>query len=609
MTLESKKDGAIVAPFNKERFLEKFWEFAATVTIATKEFGNIRLSQDKILGTQRYFVEQVAQALEDGVHEIYCLKGRQASVTTICLILDAFWLGRHRGLTGALVTHNDDARVMFRDTFKQISSSTRAPMKVSFTTNNKTMLVTKNGNRMAYLVAGKGANSALGKGNALTFCHLTEESAYGDAEGLASLAATFAQTNPDRLFIHESTAQGYNHYHESWQQAKQSASQRAVFVGWWRNQLFKKKKGSAEYNCYWDGKLLPEERKWVREVKQIYDFDIDDEAMAWWRWCLAEQTKDEFIQYQNYPPTEHYAFVKSGSLFFSGARINEEFKLAIKTKPDMYRFVLGEGFEDTELVQSSERMCNMWVWEKPVAGAYYAIGADPAYGSSEWKDRFVAQVYRCYSDGMEQVAEFCTTDCSPYQFAWVICYLGGAYLAPAGSKAMLNLELNGPGQSVWREILNLKRLSIVSQTDVGKKIFSVVSNLETFMYKRADSTGGPTAFHTISTTKEKERMLIAFRDNFERGIIKVHSKGLIDEMRSVERDGSFIGAPDRQKDDRVIGSALATTAWTDYLITRLIVARPGGLTREVSQKIEEAGEAGHPLNMAKYLQERMQNER
>lgn len=597
-----------MAEFNREKFLVKFWEFCSTVTISTKEFGRLRLIKDNLLGTQIYFVEEVAKGLEDGIHEFYVLKGRQASVTTICLILDAFWLGRHKGLTGALVTHDDDARVMFRDTFKQIAASTKAPMKVSFVTNNKTLLVTRgNNNRMAYMVAGTGTNTKLGKGNALTFCHLTEESAYGDEEGLASLSATFAQSNPDRLFIHESTAQGYNHYHVSWGLAKQSSTQRAIFVGWWRNHLFKKKKGSPEYNCYWDGKLLPEEKKWVREIKHIYGFDIDDEQMAWWRWCLSEQTKDELIQYQNYPPTEHYAFVKSGSLFFSGARINEEFKLAIKTKPDMYRFVLGEGFEDTELIQSSERMCNMKVWEKPVAGAYYAIGADPAYGSSDWKDRFVAQVYRCYSDGMEQVAEFCTADCSPYQFAWVICYLGGAYLAPAGAKAMLNLELNGPGQSVWREILNLRRLSIVSQTEVGKKIFSVVSNLETFMYKRADSTGGPTAFHTISTTKEKERMLIAFRDNFERGIIKVHSKDLIDEMRIVARDGSFIGAPDRKKDDRVIGSALATTAWTDYLITRLIVARPGGLTREVSRKIESAVESGEPMNMAKYLAERIGN--
>ncbi len=586
--------------------IEKFWVFCSTITVNTKESGPVRLSKGNLLGSQIYFIEQVAKGLEEGIHEFFVLKGRQVAVTTICLVLDIYWLGKHKGLTGAFITHDEATRDMFRVTFNQISSSTRSPMKVSFKLNNRTQLVTKTGqNRILYLVAGTGKNTKLGKGTALTFAHLTEESEYGDEEGLASLSATFAQTNPERLFIHESTAQGYNHYHDSWLNAKASSTSRAIFVGWWRNGFYRKEVGSAEYNTYWDGKYLPEERKWVREIKQLYDYDICPEQMAWWRWNLAEKTKDDLLMYQNYPPTEHYAFVKSGSLFFSGARINDEFKLAMKTKPDLFRFVLGDNFDDTELVPSSEKMCNMKVWEKPEPGAYYAIGADPAYGSSEWKDRFCCQVYRCYSDGMEQVAEFCTSDCSPYQFAWVICYLGGAYLSQDGAKVMLNLELNGPGQSVWREILNLKRQSLMKKTEAGEKIFKVVNNLESFMYKRADSFGPPSAFHTISTTKEKERMLIAFRDNFERGILKVNCKELIDEMRSVERDGSFIGAPDRQKDDRVISSALATTAWTDYLITRLIVATPGGLTRAHSEAHRATAGKWQPTNVAKFLAERM----
>ena len=102
-------------------------------------------------------------------------------------------------------------------------------------------------------------------------------------------------------------------------------------------------------------------------------------------------------------------------------------------------------------------------------------------------------------------------------------------------------------------------------------------------------------------------MLIAFRDNWERGVIKVNSGDLIDEMRSVERDGSFIGAPDRQKDDRVIGAALATTTWTDYLITRLMVATPGGLTRAKSANLVNGEGVYQPTNMAKFLAEKMSN--
>lgn len=586
--------------------LAKFYEFSATVTISTKELGNIRMTKENLLGSQIFFIEEVAKGINDGIHEFYSLKGRQLAITTACLLLDIFWLGKHAGLTGAFVTHSEEARDMFRVTFDQMAESTKAPFKVAFKIHNRTQLVTERGdNRILYMVAGTRKNSKLGKGSALTFAHLTEESEYGDEEGLASLKAAFAQQNPNRLFIHESTAQGYNHFYDSWLAAKQSNTKRAIFVGWWRNNFYRKVRGSPEYNVYWDGRHTPEERKWVREVKQLYDYDIEDEQVAWWRWNLAEETKDDLLMMQNFPPTEHYAFVKSGSQFFSGARINDEFKIANHTKPQLFRFVLGEGFEDTELLESSERMHNLKVWELPEPGGFYAIGGDPAWGSSEWKDRFVVQVYRCYSDGMEQVAEFCTTECSAYQFAWVICYLGGAYLSQPGANVMLNLELNGPGQAVWVEILNLKRLSVAARTEAGMKIYKIVSNLQSYMFKRHSSFGAPSGFHTISNTREKERMLNAFRDGFERNIIKVNSAACIDEMRRVERDEGFIGAPDREKDDRVIASALATIAWTDYLLPRLMSKHPGGMTRAVAAaQVATAGQ-WQPTLIKSFIRDRM----
>lgn len=588
--------------------LEQFYRFCETVEVSTKERGVIRMSKDNLLGSQTYFIEEIANGINSGIHEFYVLKGRQVAVTTACLLLDMFWLGKHKGLTGAFVTHNEESRDMFRVNFDAIKESTRAPFKIDFRIHNRTQLVTERGdNRILYMVAGTRKNSKLGKGSALTFAHLTEESEYGDEEGLASLNAAFAQENPNRLFIHESTAQGYNHFYDSWLAAKQSNTMKAIFVGWWRNQFYRKKKGSPEHTVYWDGRLTPEERKWVKEIKAIYDVEIDDEQMAWWRWYSAEKNTsgDELIMYQNFPPTEHYAFVKSGSQFFSGARINDEFKKANATKPTPYRFILKDNFEDTELIESSERMQNLKVWELPQPGGYYAIGADPAWGSSEWKDRFVAQVYRCYSDGMEQVAEFCTPECSAYQFAWVICYLGGAYLSQPGANVMLNLELNGPGQAVWVEVLNLKRLSAAARTEAGLKIFKIVSNLQSYMFKRHDSFGSPTGFHTISNTREKERMMNAFRDGFERGIITVNSAACIDEMRRVERDEGIIGAPDREKDDRVIASALATTAWTDYLCPRLMALKPGGMSKAASIAQGENAGKWQPTQIATFIRDRM----
>ena len=380
-----------------------------------------------------------------------------------------------------------------------------------------------------------------------------------------------------------------NHYFDMWDNAKAAQSQKAIFIGWWRNQFYKKKKGTPAYRVYWDGKVSPEERKWITAIKKLYDFDIDDEQIAWWRWNMSEKTRDEQLMYQNFPPTEDYAFIMSGSNFFNNARVTDEYKKAIKLPANNFRFVLRENFEDTELNQCSEKMQNLKIWEFPKAGAHYVIGADPAYGSSEWADRFCASVYRCYADGMEQVAEFNTPDCSPFQFAWVICYLAGAYMMNDKSTCMLNLEINGPGQAVLTEMNQLKRVAANTQTSAARGVFNIVANIQNFMYKRQDSFGAPSAYHTMTNTKEKERMFGMFKDGFERGMITVKSSGCIDEMKGIVREDGFLGAPGRGKDDRIVASGLATVTWLDYVRLRLVQT---GQTKAQCIRNESAGEQG-----------------
>lgn len=569
--------------------IENFWKFCSDLKIDTKELGEITLDPKKLLGTQRYFIEQVAKGVNEGCHEFVILKGRQLGITTICIALDLYWSFKHKGMSGSLVTHDEETKEMFRSTIEMYMDGLPPKWKVPVVTHNRAQLVLQNRSRFAYQVAGTRKNSKLGKGKALTFLHATEVSEYGDEEGMASLQASLAENNPERLFIYETTAQGYNSFYDMWESAKDSKSKRAIFIGWWRNQFYRKTKDTMEYRVYWDGKLSPEERKWTREIKALYNVEIDDEQIAWWRWNLNEKTRDEQLMYQNFPPTEDYAFVKSGSNFFNAARINDEYKIAIKNNPENFRFVLRENFEDTELTGCGEKLANLKIWEFPKPGAHYVIGADPAYGSSEWADRFCATVYRCYSDGMEQVAEFNTPDCSTYQFAWVICYLAGAYMMNEKSTCMLNLEINGPGQAVWQEMQNLKRVAANTQSGSARGVFNVVANIQNFMYKRPDSFGAPSAYHTITSQKEKERMLNCFKDGFERGMIKVKSPGCIDEMKGVVREDGFLGAPGRAKDDRIMASGLATVAWLDFVRIRLVQMN---MSMANAAKQEAAGTGG-----------------
>lgn len=569
--------------------LKNFWDFCSALRVDTKELGEVSLAPDKVLGTQKYFIEEIAKGINEGCHYFVILKGRQLGITTISIALDLYWSFKHSGMSGSMVTHTEEAREMFRATIELYMASLPDKWKVPVDKHNRTHLILRNRSRFSYQVAGTRKNTKLGKGQALTFLHATEVSEFGDEEGMASLEASLAEENPDRLFIFESTAQGMNHYFDMWDNAKAAQSQKAIFIGWWRNQFYKKKKGTPEYRVYWDGKVSPEERKWITAIKKLYDFDIDDEQIAWWRWNMSEKTRDEQLMYQNFPPTEDYAFIMSGSNFFNNARVTDEYKKAIKLPANNFRFVLRENFEDTELNQCSEKMQNLKIWEFPKAGAHYVIGADPAYGSSEWADRFCASVYRCYADGMEQVAEFNTPDCSPFQFAWVICYLAGAYMMNDKSTCMLNLEINGPGQAVLTEMNQLKRVAANTQTSAARGVFNIVANIQNFMYKRQDSFGAPSAYHTMTNTKEKERMFGMFKDGFERGMITVKSSGCIDEMKGIVREDGFLGAPGRGKDDRIVASGLATVTWLDYVRLRLVQT---GQTKAQCIRNESAGEQG-----------------
>ena len=547
--------------------LENYKQFCSTLRVDTKDKGEMFLSWDAKMGTQRYLMEEVARGLAEGIHTFVVLKGRQQGITTECLALDLYWTMKNPGMSGSLVTHDEEARDMFKTTLEMYIEGLPQKFRVPVAAHNRTQLVFKNRSKLAYQVAGTRKNSKLGKGKGLTYLHGTEVGEWGDEEGFASLQASMSESHPDRLEIYESTAQGFNFFADLWDRAEGSTSMRQIFIGWWRKEEYRKPEGSNEYRVYWDGKLQPEERKWVREVKEKYDYDIHPEQIAWWRWMLNEKIGDQELMYQNHPPTADYAFIASGENFFSTARLSDELK-AIRKRPsaDLFRFVLRDNFEDCDITGTTERLTNLRVWEHADPNGLYVLGADPAYGSSDWADRFCASVWRCYGDGMEQVAEFCTESCNTYQFAWVILYLAGHY-----RNTMINLEINGPGQAVWQEIQNMKRQAGANpKNPVSQKIMYVVQNLQNYLYRRLDGFSRPSAYHWKSSTDTKERMLNFYKDCFERGSSTVRSQGLIEEMQKVVRDEGQLGAPGRGKDDRVIAAGLGHVAWADFVRNQCI---------------------------------------
>ena len=563
--------------FNKEHF----WKFCSHLKIESKEKGLIPLIPN---GCQRAYVDAIADGLNnEDIHDFKFLKGRQLGISTISLALDLYWNFKHRALQGTLVTHNDDAREFFRATLENYMSYLPREYKVPIKAHNRTQLIFKNNSRFVYQVAGTRKSGNLGRSTASSFSHATEVAFWGDEEGLKSFEATLADNNPDRLYIWETTANGYNHFHDMWITAKRSITQKAVFIGWWLNESYRAEKGTPVYEAYWDGTLDPEEQAWVNNVQRLYKYHIEPEQIAWWRWRLEEKMNgDSVMMMQEFPPTEDDAFVLSGSQFFTSDRITKAYRHAMDFEDNYQslRFSMGERFDETELRPTTPMNAELKIWKMPVKGAYYVIGADPAYGSSDWADRFAIVVLRCYADGIEQVAEYATDACNTYQFAWIIAYLAGAY-----GNCMVNLEINGPGQAVWNEILNLKRLAGMNVPGMSKGIQDVLGNIRSYLYRRTDSIGmGGLAYQWKTTFDTKHRMMHFLKDNFERENLKIRSIECIEEMKSIVQDGGSIEASGKGKDDRVMAMALAAIAWGEWIKYELITQ---GITYAASARRDE----------------------
>jgi hypothetical protein len=500
------------------------------------------------------------------------------------------------------VVHDEPARDQFRTTLEMYYQSLPNGLKRRIRQHNRNQLVFDHGTRFQYKVAGTKTKSSgtLGRSSALTFLHATEVAYWGDPASIDSLVASLAQENPIRFYHWETTANGFNHFSTMWANAKDSVTKKAIFIGFWANEGYSVKRDSDIYRAYWGtaGRMTPDERTMVKEVKSLYDYEITLEQLAWYRWYLKEKADgDELQMWQEMPHTEFAAFVATGSLFFTSRAIGEAYRRMQKeAAPKYFRFNLGMDFADTELAPSHARIAHLKIWQHPVEGAQYVLGADPAYGSSEEADKYAISVWRCYADKIEQVAEFCTTEMSTANFAWVMVYLAAAY-----DPCTWNLEINGPGTSVLTELQNLSKSRVLGPSTLRPAMQNAMRNISNYLYRKYDAIySAPSAIHTMTTANVKERYLGALKDYFERGMAVVHSRDLIDEMKELRREGgSTPAAPNGQNDDRVIAAGLAIIAWNDQVRSRLM------LQHQTFKAVQERGTAAPSTDVASRVVQNM----
>lgn len=555
-----------------------FLNWAQDLKINSKDLGTVPFSPNIWFDCQWMFLEAIF--CNPNIYWFVFLKGRQQGISTIALAFDLFMSFKCRDLQGALVCADYKVAGEMREALETMYDNLPLTAKYQKKRSNADYISFMNKSRVKYLFTTAKASKKgnMGRSGATNYAHGTEVAFFANIEDFNAFTATLSDAYQWRRYIWESTANGYNHFYDIVEVAKESNTQKFIFLGWWAKETYRID-DPIEFKKY--GYPL---QKWEQEnvdiVKKLYNYEIDNHQIAWWRKQLAEQMNDrggmskEDMMLQEYPYTEFDAFRLSGKRFFQSNTLNK-LQVGIPEPIKCLEPIFLTKPEDTTLLEDIRGKIK--IWEEYETGATYLLAADPAYGSSADSDNAVITIYKAFKDKLIQVVEYAHNETDVFHFTWLLLSLAGMY------SACQIIEMNGPGKVVLQTIDMFKRWIIETKAESNKKltVYDYAKRLKAeYIYRRVDSMSIGGARHWLTTASAKEHIMFQFQAAAQNEDIIIRSKHLIREMEYVAKNGSAIEATEGKKDDRVVASALACEFWMQSYRARLITFEEYEATRE-----------------------------
>lgn len=560
-----------------QAFKTAFFTFLDHVYINSKDLGGHTCLGRHIYRAQKVLFKRICDGLSKGKHIFFVLKSRQLGVSTFCRALSVFWLGIHDGLEGAIVFDTDKNKNKAR---REVETMIRAlPAALKFphiVANNREELTLSNGSTLQFLSAGVGkskSSGGLGRSSGLSFANCSEMCSWGDEEGVESFKQSLSEVNPNRFYIWESTARGWNLWSQMWDEATEDENHaECIFLGWWSKDSQQIEQDDPDFELYGLEPPTDREMERIEEVYERYGWQITPEQLAWVRRKMDPSAKtdsdneadyeDNTIRLQEQPWVEEDAFQQTAAQFFEASKLGEMTKKHVSAKYKAYAYATGIEFVDCRVYPAvNAKSVQLKVWEEPQEDGVYVIAADPAFGHSELSDRSAIQVLRCYADGVDQVAEYAWPLINTRQFAWVIASLLGWY-----QECYLIVELNGPGEAVWQELQSLRRQlqngyqpREVEERGLGQ----IFRNVKNYLYGRSDSMTPGRNYHWKTTGNLKVSLMERLRDFTENLMLHVRSLETVEEMKWIVREGDSIAGDGAKKDDRVMALAMGVRCWEE----------------------------------------------
>src|SRR4029077_7329458 len=183
------------------------------------------------------------------------------------------------GLKGAIVFDTDQNKQESRAELEVMINDLPKTLKFpKIKTNNRAGLTLYNNSGVLFMSAGgpkSKSSGTLGRSVGLSLATLSELCSYDNDEGLEAFEQSLSDTNPDRLYIRESTARGFNRWWEMWQEArKDPLHPKCIFLGWWSKDSQRIDRDAIDFDMYSQAPPTTKEIEKIRIVQELYGYEI-----------------------------------------------------------------------------------------------------------------------------------------------------------------------------------------------------------------------------------------------------------------------------------------------------------------------------------------------
>lgn len=371
--------------------------------------------------------------------------------------------------------------------------------------------------------------------------HASEIPLWRDPDTTFTAASQAVVEDPTSWIAKEATARGaQGHFYDAWGEAVDGVSgYRPFFSPWyWQREYTKEFRSPAERSAFMAGVTQEE-----REYKARYG--LTWEQMYWRRWKTATDLVNNPVKFrEEYPASAEEAFVSTGRGVFKHddiIRIDSD-----ATRPMWSGTIVLGSDKVPDLVPDPSGMLS--IWDMPIDGEEYVVGADVAEGKvrDKGQSKGIVAVGRDIPDySAAAVIELKSGRhvatwhgfIPPPDFAIALAAIGWFYNA-----ALVVPEVNGPGLSVVHDLT-----SRISYPNV------YVSK----MFGGDREMSGETVNFGFRTTISTRPILI---NNLHRAVstLRTRDRRVARELRNMEFDDQGVArARGKNKDDLVFAVALA----------------------------------------------------